>query len=221
MSSAEAPAAAPAPPRRATSRPLLWGIVGALLAGLVLAGAWLALRPRPEPLPDLGALPAFTFTRQDGRPFGLQQLQGRPFVANFIFTRCPTVCPLFSRKMAALQGRTRDVGAQLALVSFSVDPKYDTPERLAAYARRYGADEARWSFLTGDFQQLKGTIEGGFKISMGRETPDETDLMGIFHGTHFVLVDGAGHVRGYYDSSDAEATERLVQDAARLARGEG
>jgi protein SCO1 len=218
--SAEAPAA-PALPRRAASRPLLWGIVGALLAGLVLAGAWLALRPRPEPLPDLGALPAFTFTRQDGRPFGLQQLQGRPFVANFIFTRCPTICPLFSKKMAALQGRTKDAGARLALVSFSVDPTYDTPERLAAYARKYGADEARWSFLTGDYAQLKDTIVGGFKISMGRETPDESDVMGIFHGTHFVLVDAGGHIRGYYDSNDAEATERLVQDAARLVQDKG
>ncbi|MBF5045373.1 SCO family protein [Aggregicoccus sp. 17bor-14] len=209
--------ASPALPRRASS-PLLWGVLGALLAGVLLAGAWVALRPAPEPLPDLGALPAFTFTRQDGRPFGLQQLQGHPFVANFIFTRCPTVCPLFSKKMAALQGRTKDVGARLALVSFSVDPKYDTPERLSAYAHKYGADEARWSFLTGDYEQLKGTIVGGFKISMGRENLDDADVMGIFHGTHFVLVDGRGHVRGYYDSNDAEATERLVQDAERLAR---
>lgn len=215
--SADVPASTPRP--SAPSRGLPWGVAAGVLVALVLlAGAWLALRPRAEPLPDLGALPAFTFTRHDGRAFGLQQLKGRPFVANFIFTRCPTVCPLFSQKMAALQGRT-DPG--LALVSFSVDPRYDTPERLAAYARKYGADEARWSFLTGDYAQLEDTVVGGFKVSMGRETPDENDVLGIFHGTHFVLVDGAGHIRGYYESNDAAATEQLVRDAARLVRGEG
>ena len=214
--SAETPTAPPLPAR---ARGLPWGLAAGVLVALVLAAAaWLALRPKEEPLPDLGTLPAFTFTRQDGQPFGLQQLQGRPFVANFIFTRCPTVCPLFTQKMAALQ-RGTDPG--LALVSFSVDPKYDTPERLAAYARKYGADEARWSFLTGDYAQLKDTIVGGFKVSMGRETADENDVMGIFHGTHFVLVDAAGHIRGYYESNDAEATKQLVKDAARLARGEG
>jgi len=66
-----------------------------------------------------GAL--ITFTRQDGRPFGLQQLQGRPFVANFIFTRCPTVCPAFTRKMARVQKDTDAFGPTLQLVSFSVD----------------------------------------------------------------------------------------------------
>jgi protein SCO1/2 len=174
----------------------------------------------PEPLPQLGALPAFTFTRQDGQPLGLEQLKGRPWVANFIFTRCPTICPLFTQKMKGVQEKTAGFGEKLPLVSFSVDPKYDTPERLAAYAQKHGAKSERWSFLTGDYDLLKGTIVQGFKVSMGRENQDEEDLLAIFHGTHFVLVDAQGQIRGYYDSDDAEATERLVRDAERLARGE-
>jgi protein SCO1/2 len=175
---------------------------------------------QPEPLPRLGTLPAFSFTRQDGQPFGREQLQGRVWVANFIFTRCPTICPLFTQKMKGVQERTADLGEKLPLVSFSVDPKYDTPERLDAYAKKHGANPARWSFLTGDYERLKDTIVNGFKMSMGRENQDEEDLLAIFHGTHFVLVDSTGEVRGYYNSDDEEATERLVHVAERLARGE-
>lgn len=202
----------PARPRR----PLLFLALGlGLLA--VAAGAALALRQAP-PLEDYGALPAFTFTREDGRPFGSRDLAGAPYVANFIFTRCPTVCPVFSRKMAGLQQRTADAGEHLRLVSFSVDPAWDTPERLAAYAKKYGADPTRWAFLTGDFRLLKDTVQGGFKVSMGRESAAEpVDPAGLMHGTHFVLVDGRGHIRGYYLSNDAEALERLRRDARRLA----
>ena len=205
----------PAPP---ASRFLAVAVAAA--ACLALAGAAL-VRQRSEPLPRLGALPDFTFTRQDGQPFGRAQLRGHPFVANFIFTRCPTVCPVFTRKMAQFQKRTAHLGPELALVSFSVDPKYDTPERLSAYATRHGADPARWSFLTGDYTRLQDTVVGGFKIAMGREGTDENDIPSIFHGSHFVLVDGEGEIRGYYNGEDDEAVDRLARDTERLLRERG
>ena len=204
----------PNPPRSANR--FLWV---ALASAVCLVLTVVALvRPRPEPLQRLGRLPAFSFTRQDGQPFGLKQLEGRPWVANFIFTRCPTICPVFTRKMAGVQKQTAALG-ELALVSFSVDPKYDTPERLTAYAQKHGADPSRWSFLTGEYEQLKGTIVGGFKIAMGREEGgDETDIASIFHGSHFVLVDRTGEIRGYYNSEHDDDVERLVRDAGRLVK---
>ncbi|MGZ3461338.1 MAG: SCO family protein [Archangium sp.] len=211
----DAPAAPGTPPRSANR--FLWVALACAACLLVLVVG--LLRPREEPLLQLGKLPAFTFTRQDDRPFGLEQLRGHPFVANFIFTRCPTLCPVFTAKMARLQKQTADLGGELALVSFSVDPKYDTPERLAAYAAKYGADPARWSFLTGDYEQLKDTVVGGFKIAMGRNSPNEDDIPSIFHGSHFVLVDRTGEIRGYYNSEDDEAVEKLRHDAERLVRG--
>ncbi len=203
--------------------PALWrhpalGAVALALLSLGLAAAALGLwRARPQPLPELGALPDFSFTREDGSPWGLAQLRGQPFVANFIFTRCPTVCPAFTRRMARLQKESAPLGQRLRLVSFSVDPTYDTPPRLAEYARTHGADPSRWSFLTGDYERLKDTVVSGFKISMGRESMDEADVMGIFHGNHFVLVDGNGQIRGYYDSADDEAFARLLRDVDQLA----
>jgi protein SCO1/2 len=212
-----APAAAPAPQPSLLRHPALWlGISVLALGMLVLALGF--LRAQSRPLPKLGTLPAFTFTRQDGTPFGSNQLRGHPYVANFIFTRCPTVCPAFTRKMARVQKETDSFGPHLQLVSFSVDPAYDTPERLAEYAHKHGANPARWSFLTGDYTAIKDTVVNSFKISMGRESMDEADVLGIFHGNHFVLVDGTGEIRGYYESADDEAFEKLLRDADKLAR---
>ena len=212
------PAAPPTTPSPAA--PTRWGWMALAVAAtcLLLLGVAL-LRPSAPPPERLGALPDFTFTRQDGQPFGLAQLKGEPFVANFIFTRCPTICPVFSQKMARLQKQTE--GQPLALVSFSVDPNYDTPERLTAYATRFGANPARWSFLTGDYTRLQETVVGGFKIAMGRNGESEDDIPSIFHGSHFVLVDGTGEIRGYYNSDDDEAVERLLRDARWLVRAGG
>ncbi|HSP78334.1 MAG TPA: SCO family protein [Myxococcaceae bacterium] len=214
MSTDTASPSSPLPSPSASKGRYLWVALLAA-AGLVALGVGL-LRPRAEPLERLGTLPSFTFTRQDGQPFGTEQLKGRTWVANFIFTRCPTVCPVFTQKMARVQKRTAALGERLRLVSFSVDPQYDTPERLAAYAEKYGAQPARWSFLTGEYTRLKDTIVNGFKVSMGRESADENDVNGIFHGTHFVLVDGSGEIRGYYNSEHDDAVERLLRDAERL-----
>ncbi len=215
--SADSSLAAPSVPL--TQRPAFWAGLAVVTLAIALAAGATLLRGRSEPLPQLGALPDFTFTRHDGQPFGSAQLRGRPFIANFIFTRCPTICPAFTRKMVGVQERTTSFGTGLQLVSFSVDPKYDTPERLAEYGQRHGADFTRWSFLTGDYAQLKDTIVHGFKISMGREAgAPEDDLLSIFHGTHFVLVDRDGQIRGYYDSADSDSTDRLLRDTEQLVR---
>jgi cytochrome oxidase Cu insertion factor (SCO1/SenC/PrrC family) len=121
--------------RAVVGRPLVWLVVIALVAAWPVV--W-TLRTRVPPSPPvLGALPAFRLTDQHGRPFGSQELAGRVWVASFIFTRCETVCPAVTRKMARIQDRTRNLEPALHLVSFSVDPEHDTPERLAE--RAHGA----------------------------------------------------------------------------------
>lgn len=185
-------------------RCLVLGLLTFLLAGCRAA----------EP-PVLSTLPAFELTDATGKPFGTKQLAGRPWAANFIFTRCPTICPAFTAKMADVQRAVKESGADAHLVSFSVDPVYDTPERLAAYAAKHGADPSRWTFLTGDPEAVRVAVVEGLKIAANPIKPDD-DPADIFHGSHFVLVDGEGRIRGYYDSNDADATRRLLADLARL-----
>jgi len=98
---------------------------------------------RADPaLDDLGAVGSFVLTDERGEPFSDAARAAHVTIVSFLFTRCDTICPVTTMKMARLQEKTFDVGAKVKLASFSVDPEYDTPARLAEYAQRYGADPA-------------------------------------------------------------------------------
>lgn len=182
--------------------------MAAVLCVLALAGC------RPAPLPILSTLPPFTLQSQEGVPFGSEDLRGEVWIANFVFTRCPTVCPVFTAQMRGIQ--VKAAGAEgLRFVSFSVDPAYDTPPRLKEYGAAHGADFSSWTFLTGDPEAIKAAVVTGLKVAADPPLPDQ-DLASVFHGTHFVLVDADLRIRGYYDSSEPERIEALLRDAMRI-----
>jgi protein SCO1 len=203
--------------RAAAGRPLLWAAIVLVLAAWPVI--WTLRSRLPPPPPVLGTVPAFELTDQNGQRFGSADLAGRIWVASFLFTRCETVCPAVTRQLARVQDRTRNLEPALHLVSFSVDPGYDTPARLAAYARTYRASPRMWTFLTGPVQAVRETVERGLRVSMGRDAADPSPA-GISHGTHLVLVDRSSRIRGYYDPNDAGALDRLVRDAALLVNRE-
>jgi protein SCO1/2 len=170
-----------------------------------------------QPPPELGSVGEFTLTDQQGRPVTPATMRGKVWAAAFMFTRCPTVCPRITRRMRELQQAAGAAGVALELVSFSVDPDNDTPEVLRAYAQKYGADLKSWRFLTGDLEVVRRTSEQGFKLALdGKATPG-ADHFGLFHGSHLVLVDGAGKIRGYYRTSEDEQMKQLLADAKSLA----
>jgi protein SCO1 len=105
----------------------------------------------------------------------------------------------------------------LQLVSFSVDPENDTPEVLAAYAKQYEADLGSWRFVTGDLEVVRKTSEQGFKLALDGKVTPGAEHFGLFHGSHLVLVDGRGIIRGYYRTSEDQQMAQLLEDAARLA----
>ena len=183
---------------------------GALAA--LAAGLWL-VRSEPPP-PHLYPLPAFALVDDEGKPFGPERLAGRTSVVNFIFTSCPTVCPALTAKMARLQATVAEPSVQF--VSVSVDPANDTPEVLRAYGERFGRDPARWTFVTGELGAVKRAVEEGFKVAMDGAGKPGATAFDIVHGEHFVLVDRAGTIRGYYRPDD-NGLARLSRDAVRLA----
>jgi len=166
---------------------------------------------------SFGKVPAFSLVDQRGRSVTERDFAGSPWVANFIFTRCPSVCPVLTAKFKALQGKL-DTSNDVAFVSFSVDPKHDTPDVLAAYAEKFGADPERWHFLTGPMETIEKTVVRGFKMHIGDPKPHEGDpgLVDIMHGEHFVLVDREGVIRGYYRAEEAELKE-LADDLQKLS----
>jgi protein SCO1/2 len=199
---------------RARTRTWVWAAVAVAAAGLALLGLARAL-PRRAPPPVLGQVPAFDLVERSGRALRADDLRGRPWVADFIFTRCAGACPAMTARMAALR---REAPEDVVMVSFTVDPAHDTPETLARYAERSGAGSG-WLFVTGDRDALYRLAIEGFKLGV-QEVPPQEQVDGtdgpFLHSSHFVLVDRAHRVRGYYDSTDAEALGRLRRDLSAV-----
>ncbi len=158
-----------------------------------------------KPLPVLGEIPQFELTDQHGATFTRAALDGHVWVADFIFTNCEGPCPRMSSRLHQLQGVT---APGIKLVSFTVDPARDSPAALTDYAKKFGADAARWSFLTGSPETLNHLDKDAFKLgSIGAD---------LDHSTRFVLVDKQARVRGYYSLGENDPVGHLAKDAARL-----
>ena len=179
---------------------------------LLLAGIATGCR-RAEPLPDQGTVPAFDLVDHTGAAFQSSALAGTVWIANFVFTHCPDICPALSQQMARLQRELPERGGQdIRLVSFSVDPTRDTPAVLQAYATQIGAGP-HWRFLTGPRPAISSLLREGFHVAWADDGPAD---MPITHSDRFALVDRRQRIRGTYHGMDAADLARLADDAVRL-----
>ena len=208
-----APATAPAARWLAAAIGALTLMIG---VGLVLVWRW--GNHAGPPLPVLAELPEFALVDQTGARVTRADLQGQPWIADVVFTRCQTVCPSLTAKMARL-GPQLPEGVRR--VSISVDPARDTPAVLQAYARQHGA-AGDWRFLTGDEAEIHRLVVGGMKLGLAATPADDPSYARepITHSTKLVLVDAVGRVRGYYDAFDDGSVGTLLRDAERLTRGD-
>jgi len=197
---------------RLAGSPMAWILALLFLFSLPLGRTF--TREMPEPPKLALELPSFELTNQRGEPFSLADLRGKIWVADFIFLSCPTVCPKLTKRMFEIQHRTRNLGDAFHLVTFTVDPENDTPDRLAEYAYANRASPGRWTFLTGPLDTIEGTVVKGFKMAMGKEELSP-GLFSIFHGERLVLVDQQGKIRGYYEADD-EGIAKLMRDIGLL-----
>jgi len=180
-----------------------------LLAALIL---FAGCAPRQNPLPTIKELPAFQLTERTGEEFGLAQLRGQYWIANFFYTTCPGPCAALSARMGEVQQATEAMD-DVRLVSISSDPEKDTPEVLHGYAETFKAGP-RWFFLTGKKDVIYELANKGFLLSLTEDPANTTEP--ITHATRLVLVDKAGVIRGYYDGMTSEGVGKLVADLRRL-----
>jgi protein SCO1/2 len=154
----------------------------------------------------------FALIDQFGGRFTLADVKGRIVVADFFFTTCPTICPKMSVQMARVQEAFKDED-RLLLLSHSVTPELDSVPVLAEYAERHGADPARWRFLTGDRKQIYDLARKSYfaVLDEGDGGPDD-----FVHTENFVLVDGKGRLRGFYDGTSPKDVDRLIADIPKL-----
>ena len=166
-----------------------------------------------RPLPEMVPISDFTLTDQSGEDFGTRQLRGKVWIADLIFTSCPSICPMMSTTMANLHRRLDD--PDVRFVSISVDPATDTPEVLSEYATRYGADTSRWTFLTGTVEDVNRVVHLSFRLPMGERMERDDGNYDILHTGRVLLIDRRAVMRGLYET-DREGIERLERDARRL-----
>lgn len=193
-----------------------------MLFAAALSGLWIVKRsqmeqargpqqgPKPRLPQVLYPVPTFELTDHRDKPFGNKALDGKVWVVDFIFTRCQGPCPRMTATMASLQ---RWVPG-LTLVTISADPKYDTPQVLADYAKQVGAGP-NWHFLTGKWTAIHELAQQGFKVPVIAPKLGEPETL-ITHGTRLILVGPKGGIRGYYTYNDSKAVEQLVADAKKL-----
>jgi protein SCO1/2 len=162
-------------------------------------------------LPVIGPAPAFTLVDQTGRTLSLADVRGKVLAISFVFTTCSDSCPIVTAKMAEIQRRLgTDFGRRVHFVSISVDPLTDTPERLRAYAAKFGADLPGWSFLTGTPAQIDAVVRR-FGAYARR-----ADNGAVDHLTLTSLVDAQGRLRVQYLGYRFQAGEMLADLQALL-----
>lgn len=217
----ESAAPAVVPPARPAGLP---GFVKAMIAlsALLAVLAFVAamMRSRRVDLPVLAEVPAFAMQDQRGQPVTPQSLRGQPFIADFIFLSCTASCPKLTARMKGLHDKIVEKNLAVRLVSVTVDPENDGPPELAAYAAKYGAKDRVWWFLTGPLEELDRIVVKGFKIQYEKQRPIDPNatIWNIMHGDWFVLVDGQGRIRGYYDTNEPAKLDAILRDAEFLAR---
>jgi protein SCO1/2 len=189
------------------------------LTPLVIAGLLLLLRQaevsqlRSRAINSYGSVPTFELTNQDGQPFGLAQLRGKIWIADFVFTLCPGPCPMISSRMSELQKPLEKTDVHL--VSVSVDPAHDNPAVLRNYAGKLNAQPHRWDFLTGSKEAIYNLSRNGFKLAVADGGAENGTPV---HSTRMILVDRHFEIRGYYDATAPDAMTKLLADTNHLLR---
>jgi cytochrome oxidase Cu insertion factor (SCO1/SenC/PrrC family) len=218
-SEASAAVREPIRPGGVSIKTLLMGALALIVVSNTVLFVWLLEREgrKPPSLPVLAQIGEFSLVDQQGRTVTRGDLAGNPWIAAFIFTRCGGPCPAMSRQMQELQ---RTLPPEVGLVSLTVDPEYDTPERLGEYAERYQADARRWRFLTGE----KAVIYGLARELLVTAVEEENEFI---HSTSFLLVDSPGRLRAASTVLDDDfgvdqtALDTLTHQAAGLVRKTG
>ncbi len=198
--------------RKLDKKTIPWIVLGLIVIGISVLNLWSVFNDKQEATENNDPInvPDFALTNQKEQTVELPDLKGKIWIADFIFTHCPTICPIMTEEMAKLQSEFS--ADPVYFVSFTVDPERDTPDVLMRYAVQYGADQERWYFLTGDKEQIYKLANKGFKLAAA-------DHGGGFpHSSRFALVTSDGYIHDYYDSRSKPMMNNLRKDVKALLK---
>ena len=176
----------------------------------------------PSGLPIFGVIPNFKLTNQAGNIVTDSNMLGSIWLADIVFTRCAGPCPIMSQQMADMQKSIPDEWP-VKFVTLTTDPKFDTPEVLNSYAKRFNADDKRWHFLTGSMKEISKLATEGLKLTaVPKAASDQVDSNDLFiHATIFVLVDASGRARAAFESDDKNVANKIRAAIGKLLNIKG
>jgi len=156
--------------------------------------------------------PEFQFVDQLNRSVSQERFEGKIHVVDFFFTSCPTICPVMTNHLTMVQEYFKS-DERVGIVSFSIDPQHDTPQKLELYAGLYNVDPKKWSMLTETNTDVF-ELAKDYKVMAFDDSSDETP--NLIHDGTFVLVDGQRRIRGYYNGLEQRDVQRLIEDIELL-----
>ena len=159
----------------------------------------------------------FAYLNQDSVMIKSSSMKGKIWIAEFFFTSCPTICPTMTKQMIRLNNDTKDIENYLQFMSFSINPKNDTPSELRKYIVKNKITAKNWQFFTGNEAATHDLGINYFQIFAGQDAESEG---GYAHSGAFTLVDREGYVRGVYLGTDPNEVNRLEIDLRKLLKYE-
>ena len=150
----------------------------------------------------------FRLTSHEGNSFSSEDANNKIIVTEFFFATCKTICPKMSMQMKRVQEAYKN-DPDILLLSFTVDPAKDTVEALAAYAKEYKALPGKWYFLTGDKKQIYDLARHSFFLTAMEGDGGVDDFI---HSEKIALVDKQKRIRGYYDGTDYQSINLLIDE---------
>ncbi len=156
----------------------------------------------------------FSLVNQNGKTITQDDYEGKIYVADFFFTTCQTICPIMTDHMLQIQNATID-DDDVMLLSHSVTPQIDNVAQLKTYALEKNVNDTKWNLVTGDKQQIYKLARKSYLAVKTDGTGDQYDMI---HTENFMLIDKKRQIRGYYDGTNPEDMERLLEDIAILKK---
>lgn len=154
----------------------------------------------------------FSFVNQDSVAVTNKTFEGKIYVADFFFTSCRTICPKMKTQMLRVYDSI-ETDPDVALLSHTIDPEFDTVGLLHDYAERLGVSSDKWHFVTGDKDQIYNIAQTSY-FATAMEDKAEPD--GFIHSGAFLLIDKQKRIRGKYDGTLEEEVNRLLKDIQKL-----
>ncbi len=160
------------------------------------------------------AIPDFRFTNQDNKIITEKDYEGKVYLADFFFTTCPSICPKMTNTLTLVQEKLKGV-PQFAILSHSIDPEFDTPAKLKAYAEKNNANTQMWNFVTGDRDSIYDLCENYY---MAYAKADSLAEGGYVHSGFLILIDKHKYVRAAYDGTRPELVDSIAADVKLLLK---